>query len=197
MKIVALTGGIGSGKSTVAKMFRALGVSVYDSDEEAKALLNTSKELRNALISLLGEEAYLGKELNKKYVAAKIFANKELLLKINNIVHPAVRTHFLKWAEKQDAPYVIQEAAIIFESGNQHYYDAIILVTSPQDVRIERVMNRDDITRDQVVARIRNQWTDEKKIPLSDFIIQNVKIEETTQRVKKISKVLLDNSQDC
>jgi len=194
MKIVGLTGGIGSGKSTVAKMFKALGVPVYDSDKEAKRLLNSSKKLRGKLISLLGEGAYKGKRLNKTFVSSKIFDDKKLLLKMNKIVHPAVRTHFMKWVAKQEASYVVQEAAIIFENGNQHNYDAIILTTSPQDVRIERVVYRDAVSEKQVLARIRNQWPDAEKIPLSDFVIHNLDLEKTTEEVSKINKVLLGQS---
>ncbi|QCX00254.1 dephospho-CoA kinase [Aggregatimonas sangjinii] len=194
MKIVALTGGIGSGKSTVAKMFMALGVPVYNSDKEAKALLHRSTSIKNALIDLLGEKAFSGEKLNKTYVADQIFADSALLQKMNNIIHPAVRKHFLKWAAKQKTPYVIQEAAIIFENGNQGFYDAVILVIAPQDTRIERVTKRDDVSREQVLARIANQWDDKKKIALSDFIINNIDIDATTEKVSEINTALLENS---
>ncbi len=194
MKIIALTGGIGSGKTTVAKMFKALGVPVYDSDKEAKKLLRRSKKLKKALISLLGEEAYIGKKLNKDYVSGKIFADKSLLQKMNGIVHPAVRKHFSKWASKQETPYVIQEAAVIFENGSQHNYDAIILITAPQDTRIDRVMTRDEISRDQVLARIKNQLGDGEKIALSDFVIHNTNLEETEAQVLQLDLALRENS---
>jgi len=194
MKIVALTGGIGSGKSTVAKMFKGLGAPVYDSDSEAKKLLQRSSALKKELILLLGEEAYLYEKLNKTYVAGKIFGNKEMLQKMNKIVHPAVREHFLIWAKKQTAPYVIQEAAIIFENGNQHYYDAIIHVTAPQESRIQRVMKRDGATKAQILARMMNQWDDDEKNALSDFIIPNLNIGETANKVSAIHRALLDNS---
>ena len=193
MKIVALTGGIGSGKSTVAEMFKALGVPVYNSDKEAKTLLNSSEKLQKDLILLLGEEAYLDKKLNKTYVAEKIFGNRTLLQKMNEIIHPAVRKDFLRWTGKRKAPYVIQEAAIIFESGNQHNYDVIILVTAPQNTRIERVMRRDGISREQVLARMDNQWSDAEKIALSDFIIENTHMEDTAKRVSDINSALLNN----
>ena len=194
MKVVALTGGIGSGKSTVAKMFRSWDVPVYDSDKEAKLLLNRSKKLRKELISLLGEKAYKDKKLNRTYIADKIFKDKKLLFKMNNIVHPAVRKHFLKWAKKQEANYIIQEAAIIFENGNQHHYDAIILVTAPQELRIQRVVNRDDVSEKEVLARIKNQWSDKEKIPLSDFVIENTDLDQTAAKVSEINLALLDNS---
>jgi len=190
MKIVALTGGIGSGKSTVAKMFKAWDVPVYDSDKEAKRLLGSSKKLRNEIISLLGKAAYDGKRLNKTYVANKIFEDKQLLLAMNKIVHPAVRKHFTKWAKKQEAAYVIQEAAIIFENGNQHNYDVVILVTAPQEVRIQRVMERDGVTKKQVLARMKNQWKDSDKIPLSDFVIESVDLKDTADSVSAIHMAL-------
>jgi len=192
MKIVALTGGIGSGKSTVAKMFKAWDVPVYNSDKEAKKLINKSKKIRKAIKSLLGDQAYEDKKLNKTFVADKIFGDKKLLHKMNQIVHPAVRKHFVKWTKKQEAPYVIQEAAIIFENGNQHHYDYIILVTAPEDVRIQRVMTRDQSTHDQVLARIKNQWSDQDKIPLSDFIIENIDLKKTSDKVSEINMKLHD-----
>lgn len=194
MKIVALTGGIGSGKSTIAKMFTFLDVPVYDSDKEAKRLLNSSKRLRKDIISVLGEDAYKGKRLNKTYISSKIFKNKELLLEMNKIVHPAVRKHFKAWVKKQETPYVIQETAIIFENGGQHNYDAIVLVTAPQDIRIKRVMDRDNVTKEQVMARIKNQWSDSEKIPLSDFVIENTDLKKTAAKVSAVNKALLENS---
>lgn len=194
MKIVALTGGIGSGKSTVAKMFKAWDVPVYNSDKQAKRLLNNSKKLRKRIISLLGDEAYKDKKLNKSFVASQIFENKKLLQKMNNIVHPAVRKHFLKWVKKQEAHYVIQETAIVFENGSQHNYDVIILVTAPQDVRVQRVIERDGTKEKQVLARMKNQWNDEEKIPLSDFVIHNTDLEKTADKVSEINMALLRNS---
>jgi len=194
MKIVALTGGIGSGKSTVAKMFKAWDVPVYDSDKEAKQLLNSSKRLKKEIISLLGEEAYDGKRLNKSYVSSKIFENKKLLQQMNKVVHPAVRKHFLKWVEKQEANYVIQETAIVFENGNQHNYDVIILVTAPEDTRLQRVMDRDGVTEEQVLVRMKNQWSDKEKTPLSDFVIHNTDLKKTAAKVSEINMALLDNS---
>ena len=130
MMVVGLTGGIGSGKSTVGKLFKELGMPVYDSDKEAKKLMRSSKKIRKAIKALLGDEAYKDKKLNKGYIAKKIFDDKSLLLKLNSIVHPKVRTHFSKWVEKQQSKYVIQETAIIFENSMQGFYDKIILVTA-------------------------------------------------------------------
>lgn len=193
--IVGLTGGIGSGKTTVGAMFKELGVPVYNSDEQAKRLMDTSKEVKEAIVALLGKEAYPNEMLDKAYVSERIFADKVLLSKMNAIVHPAVRKHFLDWAQKQQFPYVIQEAAIIFEIGSQEFYDRIILVTAPRETRIERIMKRDrKISRKAIQERMQNQWDDAKKIEGSDYVIENVSMYQTRLEVAKVHRALLANS---
>jgi len=194
MMIVGLTGGIGSGKSTVAKMFKELGVPVYNSDKKARKLMKSSKKIRKSIKGLLGDEAYDGKELNKTYIASKIFKDKTLLDQMNAIVHPAVRRNFMAWVNKQQAPYVIQEAAIIFENDLQQFYDKVILVTAPEKLRIKRVMERDGIPKSEILARMANQWQDTRKIQLSDFVIHNLELEDTTLRVNEVHKLLLGYS---
>ncbi|MBU2996039.1 dephospho-CoA kinase [Cellulophaga baltica] len=189
--IVGLTGGIGSGKSTVAKMFAALNVPVYNSDREAKYLMVNSKPLRKEIQALLGKEAYIKKKLNRKYIASKVFANPELLAKLNAIVHPAVREHFLAWVLKQNTPYVLQETAVIFENMSQDNYDAIVLVTAPEFTRIERVISRDEMTEEKVRERINNQMSDSETTKLSDYVIVNLDLKETSEKVKEIHKQLL------
>ncbi|WP_411030986.1 dephospho-CoA kinase [Spongiimicrobium sp. 3-5] len=189
--IVGLTGGIGSGKTTVAKMFKALGVPVYNSDKEAKRLMRSSKKVKKAILQLFGDEAYLDKKLNKTYISSKVFKDPNLLEQLNGIVHPAVRKHFLSWKSRQKSPYVIQEAAIIFEIGSQNNYDRIILVTSPESTRIQRVIDRDGSTREKVLNRINNQWPDEEKIVLADFIVSNTDLEKTRNMVNDIHVQLL------
>ncbi|WP_047415324.1 dephospho-CoA kinase [Cellulophaga sp. Hel_I_12] len=188
--VVGLTGGIGSGKSTVAELFEALGVPVYSSDKEAKKLM-TRKKIRKQISSLLGEKAYLEGELNRQFIAAKVFNNASLLGELNSIVHPAVKNHFLAWKNKQNYPYVIQETAILFENGLEGRFDKIILVTAPEKVRINRVTNRDKVTVEEVKARIANQWGDEEKSKKSDFIINNIDLTETTKKVHEIHNQLL------
>ncbi len=190
MKIVGLTGGIGSGKSTVAKMFMEQGVAVYISDDEAKRLMVEDELLKKQIIDLLGDESYIEGELNRSYIANKVFNNKTLLDKINAIVHPAVAQHFKNWSKKQKGTYVIKEAAILFENGGYKQCDYNILVTAPQDVRIERVQKRDETTRKKVMDRLKNQWEDEKKIPLADVVITNVILDDTWDQVKKIHREL-------
>lgn len=190
--IVGLTGGIGSGKTTVAKFFVELGVPVYNSDKEAKKLMKSSKKVKKAIIELLGENAYKGKRLNKIYISDKIFKNKSLLTELNSIVHPVVRKHFLRWTKRQDSPYVIQETAIIFENSGQDFYDKIILVTAPEEERIQRVMARSGISKKAILARLKNQWLDIKKEQLSDYVIVNLKLTKTKIKVEEVHNAILD-----
>jgi len=182
--LVGLTGGIGSGKSTVAQIFRDLGVPVYDSDKEAKSLMVNSPELKSAIIDLLGDNAYTGKTLNRSYIAELVFKDAGLLQKLNKIVHPAVRQHFLKWANEQSAPYVIQETALIFENGVQDNYSATILVTAPLEMRLKRVMERDGVGKQVVLERMKNQMDDNQKIDLAQFCIENIDLEATKEKVR-------------
>ncbi|WP_139855133.1 dephospho-CoA kinase [Aequorivita sinensis] len=186
MKVVGLTGGIGSGKTTVIKMFAALGVPVYIADIEAKKLTNSSPVIREKLIKLLGKEAYQNDKLNRKFVAEKIFNDKNLLEGVNAIIHPEVGLHFEKWREQQTSDYVIKEAAILFENGSYKNCDVVILVTAPEEVRIARVMKRDGVTKSQVKERIKNQWPDSKKKELADIIIENIDLEDTQNLVNQI-----------
>lgn len=189
--LVGLTGGIGSGKSTVAQMFRELGVPVYDSDKEAKWLMANSPELKIAIIGLLGDKAYTGKTLNRSYIAELVFKDVGLLQKLNKIVHPAVRQHFLKWANQQSAPYVIQETALIFENGAQDNYSATILVTAPLEMRLQRVMERDGVAKQVVLDRMKNQMDDNQKIDLAQFCIENIDLEATKEKVRGLHAKLL------
>lgn len=194
MRYVGLTGGIGSGKTTVGKMFAELGVPVYNSDDQAKQLMETSTPLKKALKTLLGEAAYMGERLNKTFISERVFTDKPLLNKMNSIVHPAVRSHFLAWSKQQKTPYVIQEAAIIFEIGSQDFYDKIILVTAPEYIRIERVKERDSQNDPATIkARMQNQWEDTKKIDASDYVIENLDLKTTELQVLEIHRALLEN----
>ncbi len=192
MKIVGLTGGIGSGKTTVAQMFKDLGVPVYNSDIEAKALMHNSKVVREGILELLGETAYKKGKLNRAYIANKVFNDDKLLKALNSIVHPAVREHFLKWVDQQDHSYVIQETALIFENKNQNNYDAIILVTAPEEIRIQRVVSRDNSSKKEIISRIANQLGDSEKISYSNFVIENIDLEKTSKKVLEVNKALLE-----
>lgn len=190
MKIIGLTGGIGSGKTTVAMMFRDLGIPVYIADIEAKALTNRSKVIRRKLIELLGSEAYDNGMLNRGYVAGKVFNDPELLHGINAIIHPKVASHFKRWLSKQDSPYVIKEAAILFESGGYKECDKTILVTAPLTHRIKRLLARDGSSKADIEARMSNQWSDSDKKKLADIIIENIDLDDTRKRVIEIHKKL-------
>lgn len=193
---VGLTGGIGSGKTTVANAFKALDVPVYVSDVEAKKLMGTSKVIQKKLIKAFGEKAYIDGELNRPYIAKLVFNNKEKLALINSIVHPKVAQHYSKWIQRQDGPYCIQENAIIFENNKASEFDYIIMVTAPLTERIERVMQRDSSTKGQVLARINNQWSDAKKNKLAHFIIKNNDLENTIKQVKVVHQKLLHLSSE-
>lgn len=198
MIVVGLTGGIGSGKTTVAKMFQALGIPIYIADEEAKELMNASKVIKKKLVGLFGENAYVGNELNRPFVADIIFKNKALLNEMNAIVHPKVRAHFEKWASKQAAPYVIKEAAILFENGGHKACDFIVTVTAPKELKVARLLKRDpNTTKKKIEAIMANQWTDEAKIELSHFVIENINLEETKNQVKKIHSKIVNNAKKC
>jgi len=189
MTIVGLTGGIGSGKSTIANFFRELGVPVYEADIEAKKMMNTSKVIRKKMIAEFGVDAYSdGNQLNRKYLATIVFNNKNKLAAINNIVHPKLAKHFSKWLQKQKTLYAIQENAIIFENNTADKFDYIIAVTAPIEQRIERVIKRDGLKKKDVIARINNQWDEAKKNELADFVIHNINLPEAKKQVEFIHK---------
>ena len=194
MIIVGLTGGIGSGKTTVAKQFLEIGIPVYIADEEAKRLMRRSKIIKRKLIKLFGKEAYVGEELNKPFLANIIFNDKNYLQKMNAIVHPKVARHFEKWVLKQEAPYVIKEVAILFENGGHNTCDFVITVTAPIETRIKRLLKRDNTSYEKIEAIMKNQWTDEEKVKQSHFVIENIELENTKKQVEKIHKVILKKS---
>ena len=190
-KIVGLTGGIGSGKTTVANYFKELGIPVYIADVEAKLLMKRSKVIIRKLIQLFGSETYYKGELNKPFIANKIFNDPVLLEKMNTIVHPKVASHFQRWLKKQDAPYVIKEAAIIFENNTNTSLDYIITVIAPERTRINRVIERDKSSEERVKAIIKNQWNDAEKVKLSDFVIENIELADTKNQVINIHQKIL------
>lgn len=193
MIIVGLTGGIGSGKTTVAIFFKELGIPIYIADIEAKKLMNSSKVLKKKIKKLFGEQAYINNKLNRPFIAGKIFNNEELLQQMNEVVHPKVGKHFKKWAEKQESPYVIKEAAILFENNSYIHCDCIITVIVDEDIRVQRVLKRDNTTKAKVKAIIDNQWNDAKKVKLSDYVIYNNKLEDTRKQVLEIHQKILKN----
>lgn len=171
---IGITGGIGSGKSTVCKVFVVLGIPVFEADKIARQMMNSDPEVGEQLIRTFGESVYLPDHtINRKYLAGIVFSNPPLLAQLNSIVHPAVQKAFFDWVAIQDAPYIIHEAAILFESGFYKLMDKTITVVTDEDQRIQRVVKRDGISVEQVKERIRNQWNDSKRIQLADFLIRN------------------------
>lgn len=191
MVVVGLTGGIGSGKTTILECFKSFGVPVYIADDEAKALMNRSKVIRRKLIYLFGESAYKDDQLNRPYLASKIFNDKLLLTKMNAIVHPKVAAHFKRWLKKQEANYVIKEAAIIFENNLESQYKYIITVVADEDLRISRVMRRDNASIEKIKSIIKNQLSDAEKIKKSDFVITNNDLEVAKKQAFKIHNQIL------
>ncbi len=186
MKIIGLTGGIGSGKTILAKEFSKNYIQVYNSDERAKFLMNNSKDLKDSLIKCFGSNTYVDDSLNKTYLSSLIFNDRKSLELMNSIVHPQVEKDFMGWMKTKDEKYVIYESALIFETGSYKRNDFNILVTSDLSVRIKRIMNRDKIDKSLAMLKINNQWKDEKKIPLADYIFVNSSIDENIQTVKKL-----------
>jgi len=171
--IIGLTGGIGSGKSTVAKIFAQLGIPVLDADATAKAIMNEDHSVKTKLIELFGEDAYKENQLNRPYIAQIVFEDAFKLQQLNAIIHPITIQYAKDWASKQSAPYVIKEAALFFESGSSEGVEKIIGVTAPKHIRIQRVMQRDQITREDVIKRMEHQLEDSLKMKLCDWVIQN------------------------
>jgi len=194
MIVVGLTGGIGSGKTTVAGMFEELGIPVYIADKEAKRLMNTSKVIKRKLIALFGEDAYLDNQLNRPFIASKIFNDAALLKQMNAIVHPKVGKDFIRWMKKQESVYVLKEAAIIFEHHKQSEYDYIITVTASLEQRVARVIKRDNTTKEKVLDIVSNQMADEEKIKQSDFVIVNDELENTRKQVVSVHKEILQKA---
>lgn len=191
MKVVGLTGGIGSGKTTVAGFFKELGIPVFIADDEAKQLMVTNPEVKSAVQALFGEHSYKDGLPERKYIASKVFGDREKLEQLNAIIHPAVARHFESWKEEQVAPYVIYEAAILFESGGYKKCDFNLLVTAPLDRRIERLKKRDKSTLEEIEARMNNQWSDEEKAKLADFIIENKELSSTRKAVHELHETLV------
>ena len=178
-KIVGLTGGIGSGKSRILDWFRQQHVPCYEADKAAKALMSTNKEVREKVRTLLGAAAYQGTTLNRAYVGQQVFAHPEKLQQLNAIVHPAVGEDFKHWVRQQATPYVVKEAAILFETGGYKQTDYTLLVVAPEALRLQRVMQRDRVDEEAVRARMTQQWEDEQKIPLADGVIENIDWKKT------------------
>lgn len=191
---VGITGGIGSGKSTVCRIFAVLGIPVFEADRIAKQLQDSDPEIHRQLVDLFGTSVYLpDNTLDRKYLAGIVFNDITLLHRLNAIIHPAVRAAFNEWCLHQHAPYVMLEAAILFESGLYKLMDRTIVVSTDETERIQRVMKRDKITEELVRQRIRNQWNDEQRKKLADFVIYNNDNQLIIPQIVEIDKKLRIN----
>lgn len=171
---LGITGGIGSGKSVVSHLLQTMGVPLYLSDAEAKAIVATNACIHKELVSLLGEEVFIGGVLNKNYLASRIFSNEGCRKQVNGIIHPRVKADFRRWVESHTAESVVaMESAILFEAGFADEVDVVVMVYAPQQLRIDRVMERDASTYDQVLARIKSQMDDEEKKQLAHYVVYN------------------------
>ena len=183
---IGLTGGIGSGKSTVAKIFETLGIPVYYADDASKRLMNENEELKKAIQKNFGADTYTDGKLNRKHLSALVFNNPEKLNLLNSIVHPATIKNAADWMKKQKAPYALKEAALIFESGSQEHLDKVIGVYAPAAIRINRVMQRDNVTREEVISRMNKQIDEKIKMQLCDYVITNDEQELLIPQVMKL-----------
>lgn len=190
-KIIGLTGGIGSGKTTVANYFIEKGIPVYIADDEARKITD-SKRVTSKIKKIFGNEVIENNKVNRTSLANIVFNDKEKLAQLNAIIHPEVKKHFEKWLKsKLDDKFVIKESAILFESGSYLNCDAIIMVTAPLETRIERTIKRDNSSRESVLQRINNQMLDEEKIKKSDYIIQNTILTDTYKQIDNLLKKLI------
>lgn len=195
MLTVGLTGGIGSGKSLIASVFRTLGIPVFNADDVGRNLTGSDPEILSGLHSWLGDEFFEGGVLNRSMLAAMVFKDSRALQQLNEIIHPRVAGAFNNWVARHAAdPYVIHEAAILFESGFYKQLDRIILVTCPEEVRVQRITARDGISREDALLRLRNQWTDELKIPLAHYVIHNDESELIIPAILDIHNLLIQQS---
>jgi len=169
---VGITGGIGSGKSTVCRIFELLGLPVYYSDLRAKELIHTNEKIIAMYKRLFGEAIYISGQLNRPRVAKILFDNPQLKKEVEEMVHPMVRNDFDQWARHQTSNIVLNEAAILFESGGHQFMDAIITITAPESIRIKRVVKRDGFAEPEIRARMNHQWSDEMKCALSHYVIE-------------------------
>ncbi len=191
---VGLTGGIGSGKSMVARIFEILGAPVYYADEAARRLQNEDPDLIREITTIFGEKAYYEGELDRKYVSDIVFQDKEKLEQLNALVHPATIHDAARWMSRQTAPYTVKEAALIFESGSQRDLDYVIGVTAPESLRIKRTMERDAVSEGEVIKRMERQLPDSIKMRLCDYVIKNDEQQLLIPQVLAIHEKLLELS---
>lgn len=193
---VGITGGIGSGKTTVAKIFETLGIPVYYADDAARRIMNENEMLRNKIIEQFGPETYINKELNRKQLSSLIFNNEEKLALLNSLVHPITIEDAESWMAQQQTPYAIKEAALIFESDAWKYLNKVIGVSAPYNLRIQRTMARDHVSKEAVESRLNKQMNETEKMNRCDFIINNDETELLIPQVIALHEKLLVLAQE-
>ena len=191
MKKVAITGGIGAGKTTVSNLFKKIGIPVFNSDEIAKELMHNDKQLKSDIIKAFGAESYINNKLNRAYLSDIVFNDETLLNNINSIVHPQVKKEFNQWLLNEKSKYIIYESAIIFENSSEDVFDKIICVIAPEEDVISRVMKRNSFSRDKVISIISNQLPDQVKRNKADYIIENINKSDLTDRVLEIHNKII------
>jgi len=193
-KKVGLTGGMGSGKSIIAKIFETIGIPVFNADTIAKKLMEEDPELKQKITQLFGADTYLDGKLDRAFLAGIVFNDKEKLALLNNVVHPATLAAASDWMNQQTAPYMVKEAALIFEAGAEKHLDLVIGVSAPKDMRIKRVMERDGIGKEQAEARMQNQMDDTEKMSLCDYVIINDEKHLIIPQVLRIHQTIMNST---
>lgn len=188
---IGITGGIGSGKTTVCQLFSLRGVPVYYADQQAKKLMESYQPLRESIIKLFGKESYIGTEPNRSFLADKVFSDVDALLRLNGLVHPCVSADYQQWLQKQTSSLCLYEAAIIFENHRQKDFDAVVLVVAPKDERIRRVKERDGSSEKKILSRMNHQWPEQKTRPLADYIIENKTPNDTRDQVASVYQSII------
>jgi dephospho-CoA kinase len=189
---VGVTGGIGSGKSVVCRIFRNLGVAIYEADNEARRIIVEDPDIRKELVKNFGNKLFSEGQLDRKYLAARIFSDSNARIFVNGLVHPRVREDFMRWTENQEGVYVIEEAALLFESGAWKEMNFNILVNAREEIRINRIMNRDGIQRGDVLARLASQIDPNEAAKLADLILQNDENEFVIPQVLSADRMIRD-----
>lgn len=187
---VGITGGIGSGKSTVCRLLANCGVAVYVADDRAKELMQSNDSVRRSLVETFGDDTYVDGTLNRAYLAECVFSDKEALARLNSIVHPAVMADFDSWASVQSGDYVVLESAILFEAGLDDRVDTTVAVMAPREVRLERAMQRDGATREQIENRMNNQLSDDELCTRSKYAVVNILLEDLEEDVEQLHRRL-------
>ncbi len=189
---LGITGGIGSGKTSVCRVFNVLGIPFFSADPEAKMIMDSDISIMKRINSIAGKDLYTNGSLDRMEMARLIFNDNSLLEKVNSLVHPVVFEHFRQWEAKQSSPYVIMEAAILFESGADKLVDRIAAIVAPIEERIDRVKHRNNLSREQVLERMRNQMDDESRIKLSDYVIYNSENDMVIPAILKIHEDIIN-----